>query len=77
MQWMFNPPKCPWMGEAIEASLKITKRILKTVDKYRLLHENALHTLLLEFESIVNSRPLPSVSDDIDNLEPLTPNYVY
>ena len=77
MQWMFNPPECPWMGEAMEASLKIAKRCLKTVDKGRLLHENTLHTLLLEIESIVNSRPLTSVSDDIDNLEPLTPNYVY
>ena len=40
-----------------------------------MLHEDTLHTLLLEIENIVNSRPLTSVSDDIDDLEPLTPKY--
>ena len=62
------------MGGAMEALVKITKRCLKAVVKDRLLHEDTLHTLLLEIESIVNSRPLTSVSDDIDDLEPLTPN---
>ena len=40
-----------------------------------MLHEDTLHTLLLEIENIVNSRPLTSVSDDIDDLEPLTPKH--
>ena len=61
---VFNPPK---------NLVKIIKRCLKAVVKDRLLHEDALHMLLLEIESIVNSRPLTSVSDDIDDLEPLTP----
>ena len=63
------------MGGAMEALLKITKRCLKAVVKYQLLHEDALDTLLIETESIVNSRPLISVSDDINDLEPLTPNH--
>ena len=75
IQWMFNPPKSPWMGGAMKALVKITKICLKAVVKDRLLHEDALHTLLLEIESIVNSRQLTSVSDDIDDLEPLTPNH--
>ena len=49
--------------------------MLKAVVKDRLLHEDTLHTLLLEIESIVNSRPLTSVSDNINDLEPLTPNH--
>ena len=48
---------------------------MKAVVKDRLLHEDALRTLLSEIESIVNNRPLMSVSDDIDDLEPLTPNH--
>ena len=36
---------------------KITKGRLKAVVKDRLLHEDTLHTLLLEIERIVNSRP--------------------
>ena len=58
IQWMFNPPKSPWMGGAMEALIKITKGCLKAVVKDQLLHEDALHMLLLEIECIVNSRPL-------------------
>ena len=64
-------------GVAMEAHTKITKGCLKAVVKDRLLYEDALHTLLLETESMVNMRPSTSLSDDIDELEPLTPNYVY
>ena len=71
IQWMFNPPKSPWMGGAMKALVKITKGCLKAVGNDRLLHEDTLHTLLLEIES----RRLTSVSDDIDDLEPLTPNH--
>ena len=74
---MFNPPKSQWMGGALDALVKITKGCLKAVVKDWLLHEGALHTLLLEVESIVNSRPLTSVSYDIDDLGSLTLNYVY
>ena len=74
---MFNPPKSQWMGGALDTLVKITKGCLKAVVKDWLLHEGALHTLLLEVESIVNSRPLTSVSYDIDDLESLTLNYVY
>ena len=59
----------------METLVKITKRCLKAVIKDWLLHEHALHVLLLETESIMNSRPLTSISDNIDNLEPLTPNH--
>ena len=45
------------MGGTMEALVEITKGCLKAVVKDRLLHEDALHTLLLEIESIVNSRP--------------------
>ena len=52
---MFNPPKSPWMGRAKETLIKITKGCLKAVVNDRLLHEDALHKLLLEIESIVSS----------------------
>ena len=77
MRWMFNPPKSPWMGGAMEALEKTIKGCLKAVVKDWLFLEDALHTLLLEIETIVNSRPLTFVSDNIDDLEHLTPNYVY
>ena len=60
----------------MEALIKITKRCLEAAVQDLLIHEDALHTLLLETESIVTSRPLTSVSDDINDLEPLTPNHL-
>ena len=54
--------------------VKITKRALKTIVKDRLFTDEALSTFLTEVESI-NSRPLTTASDDIDDYEPITPNY--
>ena len=39
------------------------------------LDDESLRTLLCEVESVVNSRPLTSVSEDLE-LEPLTPNHL-
>ena len=41
--------------------------------KERTPKEEVLHTLLLEAEAIVNSRPLTYVSSDVDDLPSLTP----
>jgi len=38
--------------------------------------DDKLHTLLLEIESIVNSRPLTEVSLEVDESTPLTPNHL-
>ena len=60
----------------MEAMVKLTKRALKTIVKNRLFTEEALSTFLIEVESIINSRPLTPASDDIDDLEPITPNHL-
>ena len=76
IQWKFNPPSSPWMGGCMVAMVKLTKRALKTIVKNRLFTEEALSTFLIEVESIINSRPLTPASDDIDDLEPITPNHL-
>lgn len=48
---------------------------MKTVVNDQLLPEETLHTVLVEAEVIVNSRPLTGVSDDINDNETLTPNH--
>ena len=40
------------------------------------MEEEVLATLLTEVESILNSRPLCPVSDDINDYESLTPNHL-
>lgn len=40
------------------------------------LDEEALHTVLCEVESIINSRPVTKASTDPNDLEALTPNHL-
>ena len=73
IQWKFNAPVCPWVGEAWEALVKTVKRALRMITRERLFTENALTTCLCEVESIVNQRPLTPNSDGIDDFEAITP----
>ena len=75
VNWKFNPPLSPWMGGAMESMVKITKKALQVVTRDRIFTEEVITTLLTEIESIVNSRPLTPVSDDIEDYEALTPNH--
>ncbi|XP_066937027.1 uncharacterized protein [Clytia hemisphaerica] len=63
------------MGGAMESMVKLTKRALRATVGDRMFNEEALHTLLLEVESTLNSRPITPVSDDINDYEALTPNH--
>ena len=76
IDWNFNPPASPWMGGVWESLVKITKKSLKAVVRDRMLHEDALTTVLCEVESILNSRPLTEISDDVNDFEALTPNHI-
>lgn len=55
----------------------VLKRVLKGVtEKAVRLTDEMLCTLLAEVESIVNGRPLTKLSDDPEDLTPLTPNHL-
>ncbi|XP_063616322.1 uncharacterized protein LOC134789659 [Cydia splendana] len=72
--WKKIPPGNPSAGGAWERLVGSVKRSLKVTLKERAPHEEVLHTLLLEAEHIVNSRPLTPVNPDLDS-EALTPNH--
>jgi len=63
------------MGGIFESMVKQVRRVMKTVINDQVLPEETLHTVLVEAEDIVNSRPLTVVSDDINNYVALTPNH--
>ena len=72
--WRFNVDRAPWWRGFFERMIQNVKRCLrKTIRNARLSYDD-LHTVLVEMEGTVNSRPLTYVSSD-DPEEPLTPSH--
>ncbi|KAG1681439.1 hypothetical protein GQR58_011831 [Nymphon striatum] len=74
IQWKFNPPKASNFGGVWERLIRSIRRILNALMKKsgtRLMMKD--HTLICEAEKIINSRPLTVSSDDITDLNPITP----
>ena len=77
IKWIFNPPLCPWMGGSWKSHIKSIKYSLESITNGRTIPEELLKTLLCEGESILNSQPLTSRSDDITDFEALTQNHIW
>ena len=75
VNWQFNPPDSPHMGGAWERLVRSIKTSLKIILKERLVTDYQLITILTNVECLVNSRPITPASDDINDLNPLTPNH--
>ena len=74
-EWKFNLEKAPWWGGAFERLIKSTKRCLRKMTGRSRLSLDELQTLLVEVESILNSRPILHVSaGEVE--EPLTPSHL-
>ena len=70
----FNPPAASHMGGVWERLIRSVKNTLKALLKEQLLTDKALPTLMTEVELIMNDRPLTTGSDDVNDVQPLTPN---
>ena len=75
IEWKFNPPAAPHMGGIWERLVRSVKGVLTGLMKEKVLTDPQLLTLFTEVERILNSRPLTHASDDIMDLEALTPNH--
>ncbi|UYV64990.1 hypothetical protein LAZ67_3002675 [Cordylochernes scorpioides] len=74
IQWIFIPPSAPWWGGFWERMVRTIKEMLIKMLGHRKLKYVQLQTALCEIESIINNRPLTYVSEDDNDLKPLTPN---
>ena len=76
IEWRFNPPAASHMGGAWERQIRTIRKVLSAVMKQQAVSDECLSTLMCLVESIINSRPLTTVSNDHHDLEPLTPNHL-
>jgi transposase InsO family protein len=76
IQWIMNPPGASHMGGAWERQIRTIRSVLFALCKEQSMDDESLVTLMCIAESIVNSRPLSTVSDDVNDPEPLTPNHI-
>ncbi|XP_055918573.1 uncharacterized protein LOC129950673 [Eupeodes corollae] len=73
--WNFIPPASPHFGGLWEAGVKSVKHHLKRTTRDERLTFEELYTLLTQIEACLNSRPLCPLSDNIDDLDYLTPGH--
>ncbi|XP_060528271.1 uncharacterized protein LOC132703160 [Cylas formicarius] len=75
VRWHFNPPSSPHFGGLWEAGVKSVKTHLFRVISSQILTFEEMSTVLTQVESILNSRPLCSLSSNPNDLHSLTPGH--
>ena len=76
LKWKFNTPGSPYQGGFFESMVKLTKSALKVTVGEQTLSWNDMKTVFAEVECLVNSRHLGYPSDDVNDLQPLTPKHL-
>lgn len=76
IRFNFNPPNAPHWGGQWESYVKLTKHHLIRISvSVRLTFED-MDTLLTQIEACINSRPLCAMTNDIDDLNPITAGHL-
>ncbi|XP_043492371.1 uncharacterized protein LOC122517840 [Polistes fuscatus] len=74
IEWKFNPPTAAWWGGFWERLNGILKRLLRRTLRKSSLNYEEMMTVLLDCEAIINSRPITFLSENKQDLVPLTPS---
>ena len=73
IDWKFIPPVSPWHGGFYERLIQSIKKPLRIALRQNVLSFEALQTLLIVIEGVVNERPLTYASEDREDLKAITP----
>jgi len=73
--WLFNPPAGPHFGGVFEIMIKAAKRAIYAELSGADVNDEELETVIIGAESLLNSRPLTTVSGDHNDEMVLTPNH--
>ena len=75
IQWHMIPPRAPHFGGLWEGAVKsVKKHLSRIMGETRLTYEE-MYTVLTQVEGCLNSRPLFPLSNDPNDLTPLTPGH--
>ena len=74
IKWIFNTPAASHHGGVWERCIRSVRKILNSVVRQQTLDDESLTTFMCKVENIINSRPLIAVSNNVKDLQPLTPN---
>lgn len=74
-KWIFNPPGAPHMGGSWERLVGSIKKVAAAIMPTRTPSDELLRCVLMEAESVVNSRPLTYIPIENNTAEALTPNH--
>ncbi|CAG7732119.1 unnamed protein product [Allacma fusca] len=70
--WIFKPLGAPWWGGWWEGVVRLLKEVLRKVLGRACLDFEEMLTILCDCEAVINARPLTYISDDVEDLAPLT-----
>ena len=75
VEWYWNPPAAPHFGGVFESMIKAAKRAISAILQDADVTDEELQTCFTGVESLLNSRPLTTISDDPNDEPVLTPNH--
>ena len=70
------PPQASHQGGVWERVIRSVRKILRALLGNQIVNDETLLTVMAEVEKILNDRPLTRLSEDPNDLEPLTPNHL-
>lgn len=74
IEFQFNPPNSPHFGGCWEREIRSLKNALMVTLGTQSVTFEVLHTVLVEIEGILNSKPLGYTSSNASDPDPITPN---